>query len=86
MVKNMNLIKKILNKFRKSKPEPEEIETLEPKKQISLSQKPIGYFNGACPECEEHIGIWVYSEKAYCPVCGTQIFKQIEALVELGRL
>jgi len=86
----MSFLKKIVNKLRRVKVQAEQMIVLPP------SEK-LGYFNGACPYCKEHIGVYVWLEwyreglkkksrkAAYCPVCGKEIFGKIEKWEE-GRI
>ena len=86
----MKWLDKILGKFKRVKPKIEELITLP-------APQSKGYFNGACPECDEHIGVWVWLEysgrvrkrkhhRVYCPCCGKEIFKKVESHVEWGRI
>lgn len=44
----------------------------------------IGYFNGNCPVCNEHIGIDIFKDKltqenyAFCAHCNREIFDQLD--------
>ena len=67
----------------------------EEKPVLPLSEKiekfeKLGYFNGECPECGEHIGVWILKENsrktAYCPACEKEIFEKVEAQVEWDRI
>jgi len=87
----MKLLEKILNKFRKVKVEAKQLIVLPPKQKI-------GYFNGLCPKCKEHIGVYVWREwfrkglmkmvktTVYCAVCNSEIFDAVESKVEIGRI
>ena len=58
-----------------------------------------GYFNGLCPVCQEHIGVWVWKEyyrknvktlchyAIHCPCCKNEVYELIEPkLIDWGRL
>ena len=71
MSKNVGIIEKIKRIFKRA--------TI---LSTSTAEK-IGYYNGLCPECHEHIGIDVFRDKvttvkyAHCALCGREIYRQI---------
>lgn len=85
----MSFLKTIYNRLKSVKAKTEERITLP-------SPEKLGYFNGECPECKAHIGVYVWLEyygrvrrykkkAAYCPCCGKEIFGKIEKWEE-GRI
>lgn len=58
----------------------------------------IGYFNGLCPNCKNHIGTYVWREyvrpkvrkkeikAVHCPCCGAEIYERVRGKLEIGRL
>ena len=88
----MSIFKKISEKLKGVKERTEEIIVSVP------APEKKGYFNGLCPECNEHIGVWVCLEserkgikvekahRVHCPCCGKEIFPQVEVKVEWDRI
>lgn len=82
---------KLFDHFRRAKKKAEELVVLP-------SPVRIGYFNGECPDCKEHIGTYVWREyvrvnlrkeevtAVHCPCCGKDIFEQVKSDVEMGRI
>lgn len=82
---------KWLDRFRNAKKKAEALVVLP-------SPERIGYFNGDCPQCGEHIGTYVWREyvrvnlkkkevkAVHCPCCNAEIFEKVELKLEIGRL
>jgi len=77
-------IKKHLNLPVKYERDRWDLENLELKSQGSQGKlNRVGNFNGCCPFCEGHIGIYVFEDQrkqkhAWCASCRREIFKNIE--------
>ena len=83
-------LRKIWNRIKGVKEKAEEVVVIP-------SPERVGYFNGLCPNCGEHIGTYLWKRyygrvrreskmSVVCGVCGSEIYEQVKEKVELGRI